>query len=101
MEQLPEPTPLFQLSDMPRFTHRAEPEYPATMRAQGIEGRVRLEVLIDNKGNIRKVTVLESAGEQFDQAAIQALENSRFTPGQMDGKPVAALLRIPVSFSLR
>ena len=71
------------------------------MLVQGKEGKVKLEVLIDDKGKIRKVTVIKSAGEAFDQAAITAISNSSFTPGNVDGKPVTVLLRVPVNFSLR
>jgi len=98
---LPTPTPIFQLTSMPRMIHRETPVYPAVMRAQGKEGKVKLEVLIDSKGKIRKVTVIKSAGKAFDQAAIAAISNSSFTPGNIDGKPVAVLLRLPVNFRLR
>jgi len=100
-EELPTPAPIFQLTSMPRMIHRETPIYPAIMRAQGKEGKVRLEVLIDSKGKIRKVTVIKSAGEAFDKAAIAAISNSSFTPGNIDGKPVAVLLKLPVNFTLR
>ncbi|RFA29270.1 hypothetical protein CAI21_09290 [Alkalilimnicola ehrlichii] len=71
------------------------------MRQQGREGVVRLEVLIDHRGQVVQVTVSESAGEAFDQAAIAAMRASSFSPGRMDDKPVPVLMRIPVSFKLR
>ncbi len=100
-EVLPIPTPIFQLTSMPRMIHRETPVYPSTMRAQGKEGRVKLEVLIDDKGKVRQITVVKSAGEAFDQAAIAAIAKSNFTPGNIDGKPVAVLLKLPVNFKLR
>jgi len=100
-EALPDPTPIFQLTSMPRMIHSEAPVFPPLMRAQGKEGKVKLELLIDAKGNIRKITVLKSAGEAFDQAAIKAISNSSFSPGNIDGKPVAVLLRMPVRFTLQ
>jgi len=47
------------------------------------------------------VVVLKSGGEQFDQAAIQALKNSKFKPAQMMGKPVAVKIRVPYVFDLK
>jgi protein TonB len=95
------PVPLFQLTSMPRFVHKVEPQYPASMRALGREARVRLEVLIDRKGTVRKVTILQSGGAAFDEAAKSALLASTFIPGNIEGKPVAVLLRIPISFRLK
>ncbi len=100
-EVLPTPTPVFQLTSMPRMIHRETPIYPPVMRAQGKEGKVKLEVLIDDKGKIRKITVIKSAGEAFDQAAVAAISNSSFTAGNIDGESVAVLLRLPVNFRLR
>ena len=71
------------------------------MLAQSKEGKVRLEVLIDDKGKVRKVTVIKSAGEAFDQAAVAAISSSSFTAGNIDGKPVTTLLKLPVNFKLR
>ncbi len=100
-DTLPTPVPLFQLTAMPRFLHRAIPHYPEPMRAVGQSGVVKLSVLIDKTGRVRRVTVLESAGALFDAAAEQAIMASRFIPAEVDGKPVAVLLRLPVRFRLR
>lgn len=98
---LPEPVPLFQLSDLPRFVHRSMPDYPPAMRSIGREGEVRLEVLLDSGGKVLTVTVLQSAGTEFDQAAIAAITASTFAPGQVNGRRVVTRMRIPVSFRLQ
>ena len=97
---VPEPVPVFQLTEMPRFVHREMPVYPQTMRALGKAGVVKLEALIDHTGRVRRVTVVESAGEAFDNAAKEAIMRSTFAPGNVDGQPVAVLLRLPVKFRL-
>lgn len=100
-EALPVPTPIFQLTSLPRMIHRQTPVYPPSMKQQGKEATVKLEVLLDIKGKIRKVTVKKSGGEEFDQAAIEAIKNSTFMPANIEGKPVAVLMKIPVKFRLR
>ena len=100
-EALPTPTPIFQLTQLPRMIHREKPIYPPDMKQQGKEGTVKLEVLLDVKGKIRKVTIKKSAGAAFDQAAINAIQNSSFMPANVSGKPVAVLMKIPVKFRLR
>lgn len=100
-EALPEPVPLFKLTNMPRYLHKEDPIYPPLMRSQNREGLVKLEVLIDARGRVRDIRVLKSAGEAFDQAAINAIHASSFAPGNVNGKPVTVLMRVPVRFKLR
>jgi len=98
---LPNPVPIFQLTQAPRFLRRETPVYPETMRTQGISGIVKLEALIDKEGWVRKVNILKSAGKHFDEAAKHAILASRFYPAKVENKPVAVLLRLPVEFDLR
>ncbi len=97
---LPIPVPIFQLTQAPRFLHRETPVYPETMRTQGISGIVKLEALIDKEGRVRKVNILTSAGQYFDEAARQAILTSSFYPAEVENEPVAVLLRLPVRFDL-
>jgi TonB family protein len=98
---LPRPIPIFQLTSMPRFARYVEPEYPAIMRSLGQDASVKVEVLIDSKGQPRKVTILKSGGEEFDNAVIAALMQSTFIPGNVEGKPVAVLWRTQIKFRLK
>ncbi len=70
------------------------------MRTQGISGIVKLEALIDKEGRVRKVSILKSAGKAFDEAARRAILASSFYPAEVEKKPVAVLLRLPVRFEL-
>lgn len=97
---LPTPVPYFKLSDLPRFLHQETPVYPENMRAKGTTGIVELLVLIDKTGQIRQITIVKSAGESFDEAAISAVKASTFMPAKVDGRPVSALLKMPVKFKL-
>ncbi|MDX8390572.1 MAG: TonB family protein [Mariprofundaceae bacterium] len=100
-EVLPQPVPIFEVSSLPRFVHRETPVYPPTMKQKGKEGKVQVEVLVDRHGIVRKVEVVRSAGDLFDQAAIYAIEHSTFIPAHANGKPVPVLLRLPIRFRMR
>lgn len=97
---LPTPVPIFQLTQTPRFLHREVPVYPEVMRAQGVTGVVKLEVLIDKEGRVRTIRILKSAGENFDEAAKRAILASNFYPAEINNEAVAVLLRLPVKFNL-
>lgn len=98
---LPIPVPLTDLTGMPRFRVETKPVYPAQMRAQGKEATVKLDVLVDEKGKPRKVTVVQSGGTAFDEAAIAALEASEIEPGKIGKQAVAVIYRVSYSFHFR
>lgn len=97
---LPIPTPIFKLTEMAHFIHEGKLVYPKDKHQLGKEAIVKLDVLIDSKGKVRKVTVHQSAGDSFDQAAMDAIRRSSFSPARKKGKPVAMVLRVPIRFNL-
>ena len=99
-EVLPEPVPIFQVTSLPRVVHWEKPEYPASMKVLGREATVKVEVLIDKFGKVRKAEVVKSGGVEFDNAAIYAVEHSSFLPANIDGKAVPVRYRLPIRFKL-
>jgi periplasmic protein TonB len=86
----------------PEIVTYVVPIYPPKARAQGIEGRIRLMVIIDESGKVEdKIEVLDSI-PMLDQAAIDAVHQWTFTPARdADGTAVRVQLQVPVPFSLR
>ena len=54
------------------------------------EGRVVVEITIDERGEIVRKTVLESMGPQLDQKVLVALENWHFHPATHNGVAIAS-----------
>ncbi len=100
-DQLADPVPFYKLTAAPRFIHKQQPVYPGSLREQGREATVKLEVYVDAGGKVRDIKLLQSAGSGFDQAAIAAIRASTFAPGNINGKPVPVLMRMPIRFKLR
>lgn len=86
------------------FLKKVEPIYPESARSTHQEGLVVLEATIGKDGkaqDIRVVEVLNISGLGCEEAAIQALKASVFTPA-MNGKVVVnQRLRIPYRFNLK
>ena len=97
---LPTPTPIFKLTSMPRVVHQGSLIYPQDMREQGREAMVKLEILLDVKGRVRKIDIVKSGGEAFDKAAVDSMKNTIFLPGNINGKPVAVRLKKKIRFRL-
>lgn len=77
------------------------PVYPKAAFDQGISGKVVLRVEVRADGSAGDIRVLSSqpAGV-FDAASVAAARQWTFEPALQDGKPVAAALRIPLTFAM-
>jgi TonB family protein len=67
----------------------------------GVEGVVTLECVVTPDGTVGEVRVTQPLEPSLDQAAIDALKQWRFRPGQKDGKAVAVMVEVEMSFTLR
>jgi len=71
------------------------------MEAEKKSGTVVLELEIDEEGDVRNVLVLESAGDAFDEAAVEAAWKYRFSPAEVDGKPAPVRIHYRSEFFFR
>jgi protein TonB len=76
------------------------PDYTDAARAARIEGRVRIEVLVDELGQVLQTKVLSGLGYGLDEAAVAAVTRMRFRPGTLCNKPVTAPFVMAVRFLL-
>ena len=90
----------FGAENGPVLIHLVRPQYPLLARRRGMEGRVVLSLFIDSEGRIKEATVVESAGNGFDEAALRAVFKSRFGPARRDGIAIACRALLPVKFEL-
>lgn len=87
--------------EKPRRLELKEPAYPATLRAQGIEGEVLVTVSIDAQGKVQRASVLRGSGHaEFDAAALSAARAERFAPATRDGTPVPFTLSYTYRFRI-
>ena len=74
-------------------------KYPEEAKRKGIEGKVFLKLIISKTGTVKSVEVLKGIPE-LNQAAIEAVKNLKLKPAKYKGKPVRAVVRIPIDFKL-
>ncbi len=87
-------------SHHPEIIYLAAPDYPDSLRVQGVEGAVVIKVLIDTEGSVDQAVVLQSAHPVLDSLALKAVGECRFRPGSQRGIPVKAWMAIPYTFRL-
>jgi iron complex outermembrane receptor protein len=79
---------------------RVDAEYPAGALAARRTGKVTLQVTIESDGRVSDATVADSAGDDLDRAALDAVRQWRFRPALRGHEPVRARVRIPFQFAL-
>lgn len=78
---------------------RVTPVYPAQARAQGIQGTVVLDITIGEDGTVSQVTVLRGA-PLLASAAKGAVQQWRYAPFELNGKPVPIRSQVTLHFTL-
>lgn len=66
---------------------RVQPVYPAIAKAAGVEGTVKVNVLVSESGNVVSAEVLDGP-QLLRDAALDAARQWQYKPAEVDGKPV-------------
>lgn len=75
--------------------------YTEIARRALIEGRVTIEFIVNKEGSVEDATILKGISEQLDLIALNAVKQTKFTPGLQRGKPVVVKMTIPIVFKLK
>ncbi|MBX3261550.1 MAG: energy transducer TonB [Labilithrix sp.] len=83
----------------PKLLGLPQPAYTEAARAAGVEGKVRLEITVDEAGKVVDVRALTSLGHGLDEAAIAAARLATFEPAVRCGRPSRSTFTVAVRFS--
>jgi TonB family protein len=87
--------------DGPALLHEwTPPPYPDAAREAKKEGRVRVNLVVDEHGAVVEAEVAEASDPVFVDAALAAVRTWKFKPALDEGKPVASGVTMPVHFRL-
>jgi len=75
--------------------------YPEIAKKAGVEGRVFLQFIVDEQGNVTSPEVTRGIGAGCDEEAIKAILKAKFKPGKQRGKAVKVKMSLPVTFKLK
>ncbi|GEM_PF-5868411 len=92
--------PFYKVDKRPDFLYKAELKYPLKAKQLGVEGTVILEADIDTEGKIINIRIIKKAGFGFDEAALNMIKMSKFSPAYSNGKPVPVRMRFTILFKL-
>lgn len=93
----------FRVSDLdgsPRLLHHPSVPFPARLAAAGVRaGTVVLEVELSETGRVSVRRVLSSTHADLVAPARYLAQGSRYTPPKMNGVPVRAVMRVPITIT--
>jgi protein TonB len=76
-------------------------DYPAFAEKAGIEGRVFVQFVVDESGDVTNPKVTRGVHKLLNEEALEAVQELECTPGRQRGTPVKVQLTLPVTFELK
>jgi protein TonB len=95
------PVPEQAVDGRARLVRGLAPAYPDSARADGVEGDVRLELVVDVSGAVESVRVVRGVGHGLDESALRVAREFRFAPATKGGHPVSVRMAWSVQFRLQ
>jgi protein TonB len=99
-----DPAALFgeqEVDGLARLVRGVVPAYPASARVDGIEGDVRLELVVGLSGAVESARVVRGVGHGLDEAALRAAQQFRFAPATRAGAAARVRMGWSVEFRLQ
>lgn len=99
--------------DMPKRIVAFKNNFPRLAREEGVEATIYYSLLIDEKGQVRKIYVdgivlskevppelKKRLISDFHKAGIENMQKARFTPTVVEGEKTPVLIGFPLTYSL-
>ena len=84
------------------YLRNPAPRYPLVARRNGVEGTVRVKVLVTSDGRPAQVQLDQTSGSSaLDAAALEAVREWRFVPARRGEERIESWVEFPVVFKLR
>jgi VWFA-related protein/TonB family protein len=77
-----------------------KPDYPSSAKSVGAQGRVVVELMVDETGKVVKARAI-SGHPLLQKAAVAAALQARFSPTMLSGEPVSIIGTISYTFLLQ
>lgn len=93
--------PAKQIDVHPKALAPVNPVFPDKAANDNVSGELTLLLLIDEVGKVRDLAVVDAKPEgYFEESALNAFRNTRWTPAQKDGRIVKSRVLIRVRYEL-
>lgn len=100
-DSIPIPSEDYLVTQMPQLEQEVFVPYPPGAKERGVSGVVTMDLLIDSRGKVRKVDLVDGPDPELNKAAVQAAGDFKFKPALIQDKPVAVKIRYAYRFVIR
>ncbi len=76
-------------------------QYPKMAARAGIEGRVTIQFIVNESGDVENAKVIKGIGGGCDDEALRVISEAKFEPGIQRGRAVRVQYSIPIIFKLQ
>jgi protein TonB len=84
----------------PRPLGSLQVEYPDKARADGVEGRIQVKIVVGDDGAVRDVQIVQSIEPSLDATVLAVLRTWKFAPATHCGKPAEGSIAWAQRFEL-
>lgn len=84
----------------PTLIKKVDPVYPRFSRQAGLEGDVILTYIVDVSGIVKDVKVIRGDSKSFEDAAVRAVSQYKYSPAICYGRPVESEVTTTIEFRL-
>jgi protein TonB len=80
-------------------------KYPAIAKENGIDGKVYIQFVVSETGDVKNAKIVRDIGAGCGEAALKVVESmnnmpQKWIPGKQRGRPVQVLFTLPIQFRL-
>ena len=76
-------------------------EYPDRAKKAGIQGKVIIQFIVNEEGEVEDPRVIRGIGGGCDEEALRVVKQAHFKPGKQRGRPVRVQYSLPIYFKLK
>jgi len=84
----------------PKLLSSVAAVYPPPARAQGVQGDVTIDALIDANGKVSATNVL-TGNPLLQRAAVDSLRLWKYQPAKLNGEPIPIHINVTIAFHLK
>lgn len=102
-DPLPTGEPVYVMGDgvtPPAVVKEVRPQYTASAMKAKLQGQVDVEFVVLRDGSVSQARVIRSLSPELDEQALKAVREWSFTPGQLNGRPVAVRCTAQLTFTM-
>ncbi|HEY0021356.1 MAG TPA: energy transducer TonB [Longimicrobium sp.] len=74
--------------------------YPPALRDAGVTGSVQVRFRVNTDGTVSSLEITSSTDRRFDAPTLAAVSLLRFSPAEVDGRPVPVWAELPIQWQI-